>query len=91
MENKLTYQRRSVSLGDVSKYTGGDLKNLLLKIQENTNENSLIFYLDHIRNCSKLTDEMIENIKNMNDENKMIIIKELNNLLGVMSEIVTTM
>ena len=90
MENKLTYQRRSVSLGDISKYTGGDLKKILLKIQENTNENSLMFYLDHIRNWGKLNEEMIRNIKNMNEENKMIIIEELNNLLGIMTELVTT-
>ena len=49
-----------------------------------------MFYLDHIRNWGKLTEEMIGNIKNMNEENKMIIIEELNNLLGIMTELVTT-
>jgi hypothetical protein len=69
--------KRSVSLNDFTSY---------LKINKNTNNSQilnnndnilLIYYIDYIRNYNTLNDDMIKNIVNFNDENKIKIIKEL--------------
>jgi hypothetical protein len=81
--------RRTVSLGDISKCTSEDLKNILVKIQENSNENEILLleYLNYIRNYNKLTDEMLENIKKMDEESKMTILKELNKLIDIINQL----
>jgi hypothetical protein len=80
--------RRSVSLGDINNYKNEELKKVLFKIQESVEEKDvLLSYLDYIRNYNNLTNEMLENIKKMDDNSKMIIIKEINNLIMVINDL----
>ena len=62
--------KRSVSLNDISCYLKTNKK-------KNYEDLLLIYYIDYIRNYSTLSDEMITNIKDFNDEKKMKIINEL--------------
>lgn len=86
--NKTNINKRSISLNDITSY----LKICKSKVgveelnNNKTNENNktnvdnnilLFYYLDYIRNYSTLTNDMIKNIVDFNDENKMKIINEL--------------
>jgi hypothetical protein len=48
-------------------------------------------YLHEIRNLRSLNDEMINNISSFNDNDKMIMIKGLNDVLEHMIEIIFTL
>ena len=80
MEISKKNQRRSVSLGDISKYTTEEIKNMLEEDYDGKNKNLLMFYLDKIRNYNNLSEEMIENISKMDEESKIKIIREINML-----------
>lgn len=66
----MNHNKRSVSLNDISCYLKTNKK-------KNYEDLLLIYYIDYIRNYSTLSDEMITNIKDFNDEKKMKIINEL--------------
>ena len=59
--------KRSVSVSDISIYNSKELNQILNSIQ-----NDLVVYLDFIRNYREFTPEMLENIKKMDNVNKII-------------------
>lgn len=89
MENQKKNQRRSKSLGDVSKYTPEAIKNFLEEDDNNYSENEklLLIYLDKIRNYNKLSEDMIENISKMDDDSKIKIIREINSLIDIINQL----
>jgi hypothetical protein len=74
--------RRSVSANDITIYQSAELNHILNSIQ-----NDIAIYLDYIRNYKEFTPEMLENIKNIDDENKNKIIREYNRVIGLLKDV----
>ena len=69
-----------------SSYTSEDL---LEKIQTAQKHSDLLcYYLDNIRNYNILTDDMLENISNFDDNSKMILIYEYNKVISIINYII---
>jgi hypothetical protein len=47
----------------------------------------VIYYLDYIRNYKELTEEMLKNIENFDNNNKIKIIREYNLVLKVVTKL----
>ena len=86
--NKTNINKRSISLNDITSYLKickskvgvEELTNNKTNETNKTNVDNnilLFYYLDYIRNYNTLTNDMIKNIADFNDENKMKIINEL--------------
>jgi hypothetical protein len=79
MSSKKSKNITSVSMINIENFRTETLNNILL---ETTSQSELlIYYLDYIRNYKTFTNEMIENIKTMDNDNKMKIIEEYNYLM----------
>ena len=83
MNNKKSLLRNSLNLGNVNSLSQEELNKIFNNIKDDnyTNNNLLIQYLYNIRNYKLLSDEMLDNINNFDNESKMKIIKEYNNLM----------
>ena len=73
MENNATKPKRAISLGS---YRMEEIHKIMLQTQKHTE--LLVFYIDYIRNYKELTEEMLENISNFDDNSKMLLIREYN-------------
>ena len=76
MENK-EKTRRSVSFGGRDKLYRTEEINKIIKQAQNQND-LMVFYIDFIRNYKPLTEDMIKNIKTLDDNSKMLLITEYN-------------
>jgi len=74
MENQLKKPTRSLSLG--GRFRTEEINKIISKTQNYSD--LLIFYIDYIRNYKELSEENIKNIKNFDDDSKMLLIKEYN-------------
>jgi len=74
--------KRSVSVNDISIYKSQELNEILNSIQ-----NDLVVYLDYIRNYKEFTPEMLENVKNIDNESKNKIIYEYNRVISLLVDI----
>lgn len=83
MNNKKSFIRNSLNLGNVNSLSLEELNKIFDSIKDNsdTNNNLLIYYLHNIRNYKVLSNEMLNNINNFDNESKMRIIEEYNNLI----------
>lgn len=76
MNSKRPRPKCSMSMINIGSYMTANINRIML---ETTNQNELlVYYLDYIRNYKVLDDNMLDNINNFSDENKMIIIQEFN-------------
>ena len=72
--------RRSISLGGGGQsYTTEEVNNAISKTQNKTE--LVMYYIDYIRNYKEFTEEMLEIISSFDDNSKMTIIKEYNNVI----------
>ena len=55
----------------------------------NDNNDLLVYYLDNIRNYKTLSDTMLNNIVNFDEECKMKIIRTYNNLIETLEETIS--
>jgi len=74
--------KRSVSVNDISIYKSQELNKILNSIQDD-----LVVYLDYIRNYKEFTPEMLENVKNIDNESKNKIIYEYNRVISLLVDI----
>jgi hypothetical protein len=83
MNNKKSFIRNSLNLGNVNSLSQEELNKIFNNIKDDndTNNNLLIHYLHNIRNYRVLSNEMLDNINNFDSESKMRIIEEYNNLI----------
>ena len=83
MNNKKSFIRNSLNLGKVNSLNQEELNKLFKNIKDdnNTNNNLLVHYLHNIRNYKVLSNEMLDNINHFDNESKMRIIEEYNNLI----------
>ena len=72
----MTQHTRSISLGN---YTTEEIANIMTKAQKTSD--TLMLYLDHIRNFRELPEDMLEKIELLDENSKMIIIKEYNRVI----------
>jgi len=76
MNSRRLVPKCSMSMINVGSYITANINRIML---ETTNQDELlVYYLDYIRNYKVLDDNMLDNINNFSDENKMIIIQEFN-------------
>ncbi len=75
--------RRPISLWGLQNYTTEEINKCISQTQKHND--LLIFYIDYTRNYKELTEEMLEKIKNFDDNSKMIIIKEYNNVIKLVN------
>jgi len=87
MSSKKLKEIRSISLSNFECYRTEEI-NKIFRDSENQNM-LLLHYIDNIRNCNEITDEMIKKIKEFNDDNKMKIIQEYNHLVKYLIEYIT--
>jgi hypothetical protein len=83
MNNKKSFIRNSLNLGKVNSLNQEEINKLFNNIKDDndTNNNLLIHYLHNIRNYKILSDEMLDNINNFDNDAKMTIIRNYNNLI----------
>lgn len=55
----------------------------------NDNNDLLVYYLKNIRNYKSLTDEMLNNIVNFDEDSKMKIIRTYNNLIETLQQTIS--
>ena len=72
----MTQHIRSISLGN---YTREEIENIMTKAQKTSD--TLMLYLDYIRNIRELPEDMLEKIELLDENSKMIIIKEYNRVI----------
>ena len=77
--------RRSVSLGGGGKYRTEDIKQIIAQSRKHTE--LLMYYIDHIRNYKELSENMMENVKQFDDNSKMKLIQEYNNVIVAITEL----
>jgi hypothetical protein len=66
-------------------YTCEDIKKIIS--QTKAHAELMIFYIDYIRNYKELTEGMLENIKNFDDNSKMILIIEYNTVIKALKNL----
>jgi len=76
MENSKPIRKKSIELNS---YRVEEINKVLTETQEQ--EILYLLYLDSIRNYKIFTEEMIENIKKMDDDKKIAIISEYNKVI----------
>jgi hypothetical protein len=79
MNNKKSFIRNSLNLGIINSLNQEELNKLFNDTKDNNN--LLIHYLNNIRNYRVLSDEMLDNINNFDNDAKMTIIRNYNNLI----------
>jgi len=68
--------KRSVNLGSVRSYRTEYINEMIAQTQEDTE--LLMYFIYYIRNYNALSDEMMETIKQLDDNSKMLLIIEYN-------------
>jgi len=87
MNSRRNQSKCSLSMNNINSYITDNINTIML---ETTNQTELLVcYLKYIRNYKVLDDNMLDNINNFSDENKMIIIQELNNIMKSCIEHIT--
>ena len=88
MNSRRPRPKCSMSMINIGSYMTANINRIML---ETTNQNELlVYYLDYIRNYKVLDDNMLDNINNFSDENKMIIIQEFNIVINSCIEHITS-
>jgi hypothetical protein len=87
MNNKKSKDLRSISLSNFECYRTEEINKIF---RDSNYENILLLhYIDTIRNYKILDNDMLKRIQHFNDDNKMKIIQEFNDMMGSLIEIVT--